>query len=195
MHHSSPRDEGLGPARYLTAADGSGDVHFRVAEDQTFADAEDSLVQLHEDARVSIAHPIQLSEPELAGFRQLFVDYEIIQPFPQLERGVFRLSADERETPSLACFVGRKVESAALTKLLGGPGWVQGEGYRIQKPLGPRRFGVRYTHHYAHGDTPAAEELLELQLSEGGKPVPLSRLTEIEASELLRDLETLPRVP
>ncbi|MGW1894859.1 WGR and DUF4132 domain-containing protein [Streptomyces sp. NPDC002004] len=67
---------------------------FRVAEDRTFADVEDATYTLPDDATVRLAHPLHL-ESRLADWAELFADYEILQPFPQLGRAVFRLGEDE----------------------------------------------------------------------------------------------------
>ncbi|MCQ0014009.1 DUF4132 domain-containing protein [Actinomadura madurae] len=61
----------------------SGDRAFRIAEDRTFADLDDDAVELPEAATVQIAHPLRLGD-SLGAWSELFADYEILQPFPQL---------------------------------------------------------------------------------------------------------------
>ncbi|MFD0851548.1 DUF4132 domain-containing protein, partial [Actinomadura adrarensis] len=68
---------------------------FRVAEDDTYADVNDDPFTPATDARISIAHPILLDD-DLATWAELFADYEILQPFPQLGRPVHTLADDER---------------------------------------------------------------------------------------------------
>ncbi|WP_194905378.1 DUF4132 domain-containing protein [Catenulispora rubra] len=70
---------------------GSGDgprTGFRVAEDGTFADIEDNTLTLPTGASVGIAHPLHLGE-HLPAWADVFVDYEIAQPFLQLGRPVY----------------------------------------------------------------------------------------------------------
>jgi hypothetical protein len=170
----------------------SGERLFRVAEDRTFADATDSAVRLAPQDRVSVAHPVHMPPAALERFRALFADYEIIQPFPQLERTTFRFTDAEREATKLTRFVGRKVATAARGRLLGGPGWQDDRGSWAEKPLGARRAVLHYSSLGAGKTTAAADELRELTLLEGDREVPFSSLSTTEASELLRDLESLP---
>ncbi|RVX43858.1 WGR domain-containing protein [Nonomuraea polychroma] len=60
----------------------------RVAEDRSFADVEDDTLTLPDDAVVGVPHPLELGE-ELAAWAEVFADYEILQPFPQLGRETY----------------------------------------------------------------------------------------------------------
>ncbi|MBO4270987.1 DUF4132 domain-containing protein [Microbispora triticiradicis] len=60
----------------------------RVAEDRSFADVEDDTLTLPDEAVVGVAHPLDLGE-ERAGWAEVFADYEILQPFPQLGRETY----------------------------------------------------------------------------------------------------------
>ncbi|SDK81161.1 WGR domain-containing protein, predicted DNA-binding domain in MolR [Nonomuraea maritima] len=62
----------------------------RVAEDRSFADVEDDTLMLPDDALVGVVHPLELGE-ELAAWSEVFADYEILQPFPQLGRETYEL--------------------------------------------------------------------------------------------------------
>ncbi|MCX4695551.1 WGR and DUF4132 domain-containing protein [Streptomyces sp. NBC_01408] len=109
------------------AADAEGTVTaFRVAEDRTYADAEDEAVTVPDTASVSVAHPLHLSPSELAAWSELFADYEILQPFPQLGRPVLAVTEEEAGGARLTRFEGVKVP---VGKLLGMQkrGWERGE--------------------------------------------------------------------
>ncbi|GHH35127.1 hypothetical protein GCM10017774_20240 [Lentzea cavernae] len=58
---------------------------FRLAEDRTLANASDDEITLPADAKVRVAHPIDLID-SLPAWGEVFADYEILQPFPQLGR-------------------------------------------------------------------------------------------------------------
>ena len=58
---------------------------FRIAEDGTAADVTDA--PFVPEASVNIAHPARIS---LAGWGQVFTDYEILQPFEQIARAAAR---------------------------------------------------------------------------------------------------------
>ncbi|WP_301175088.1 DUF4132 domain-containing protein [Actinomadura geliboluensis] len=73
---------------------------FRVAEDRTYADVRDDAFTPAPDDRIGIAHPVLLDD--LEAWAELFADYEILQPFEQLGRPVYRLTADERAAHRLA---------------------------------------------------------------------------------------------
>jgi hypothetical protein len=77
-----------------------GGTSFRVAEDHTYADVDDSPFTPAPAARIGIAHPILL-DGDLDAWAELFADYEILQPFEQLGRPVHRLTDDERAADRL----------------------------------------------------------------------------------------------
>ncbi|MFD0902798.1 DUF4132 domain-containing protein [Actinomadura sediminis] len=102
----------------------TGGTAFRIAEDRTFADAADAPVTLPDGARVGIAHPLGLGDA-VAAWAELFADYEIVQPFPQLGRHVDEFTAAERDTGRLARFEGATVPTGAVLGLLR-KGWERG---------------------------------------------------------------------
>lgn len=87
----------------------------RVAEDRTFADVDDDPVSLPDDAVVGVAHPVQLADA-VAAWGEVFADYEILQPFPQLGRDVHTLAETELTAHRLTRFEGITVH---VGKLLG----------------------------------------------------------------------------
>ncbi|MET7858081.1 DUF4132 domain-containing protein [Streptomyces sp. NPDC005318] len=108
---------------WLSETDGVTST-FRVAEDRTFADVEDEAFEPADAATVRIAHPMALGA-ELDGWSEVFADYEILQPFPQLGRAVFRLVDGEAGGHRLPRFEGLKVPTG---KVLGleRRGWERG---------------------------------------------------------------------
>jgi hypothetical protein len=173
--------------RLVWSADGRA---FRVSEDGSFADHDDAALALPEDARVMVLHPVRLGPERHARFRQLLHDYAVIQPFEQLERAVFRLEPAELATTELPRFQGRVVATARRNALLGARGWQHGPLNRMHKPLGRviAELVVDGTSVHTRGAT-AADRLGVVRLV-GGET--FSALTDVEASELLRDLEELP---
>ncbi|PRY41731.1 DUF4132 domain-containing protein [Umezawaea tangerina] len=110
--------------RRLVWVTGDG-TSFRPAEDRTLADANDDAVELAEDAVVGIAHPLDLADT-LERWAEVFADYEILQPFPQLGRPVHAFTDAERAERRLTRFEDVKVP---VGKLLGltNKGWRRGE--------------------------------------------------------------------
>ncbi|HEX7306253.1 DUF4132 domain-containing protein [Lentzea sp.] len=103
----------------------SGGQSFRLAEDRTLADAHDDEFTFPEGVTVRVAHPADL-EDELETWGEVFADYEILQPFPQLGRPLHVLKSGTDALPQLKeyCDVDYPVgKFLSLTK----KGWVRGE--------------------------------------------------------------------
>ncbi|MCX5415390.1 DUF4132 domain-containing protein [Streptomyces sp. NBC_00059] len=97
---------------------------FRVAEDRTFADVEDDAFALPDGATVYLAHPLHLGAG-LAAWSEVFADYEILQPFPQLGRAVAALGPEEADSYRLPRFEGLKVTTGKVLGLQR-RGWERG---------------------------------------------------------------------
>ena len=98
----------------------------RVAEDLSLADANDDLLSLPDDAQIGLVHALELAPADAAAFGQIFADYEILQPFAQLGREVYRLSDDERGAFELARFKGKQVATGSVFGLEN-RGWRRGD--------------------------------------------------------------------
>jgi hypothetical protein len=59
---------------------------FRVAEDGSYADQNDEAVKLSPEAKIGVPHPLRWPDDSLEAWRELFDDYELLQPFHQLDR-------------------------------------------------------------------------------------------------------------
>ncbi|WP_433148691.1 DUF4132 domain-containing protein [Actinomadura nitritigenes] len=89
---------------------------FRVAEDRSFAGVDDEALALPDSGAVLVAHPLRLGET-VAAWSELFADYEILQPFPQLGRPVGALTERERASDRIERFTGTRVGVGALLRL------------------------------------------------------------------------------
>lgn len=98
---------------------------FRVTEDQACADAGDAAVGLSKLDLVGIVHPMHLDDATRAAWGQIFSDYRIIPPFPQLGRPVFSLEQGEEEQRELCRFKG-KVPAVSLVGTLESLAWERG---------------------------------------------------------------------
>lgn len=105
--------------------DGGLSQGLRVAEDRTFADVNDETIELDAQASVGVVHPLHLGDT-LTAWANLFADYEIVQPFPQLDRPTYRLAPEEHDATRLTRFEGLTVPT---TRVLGltNRGWQRGE--------------------------------------------------------------------
>jgi len=99
---------------------------FRVAEDRSFADELDETVELKEVVDIGIVHPLLLSEESKGNWGESLSDYEIIPPFPQLNRETYLLTAEEENAEELERFVSVVVPASALGRLMQKQGWLKG---------------------------------------------------------------------
>lgn len=188
---------------------------FRVTEDATYADEQDAATTLEGARRIGIVHPLDLPGEARAAWGQVFADYELVSPFPQLDRPTFTLGPEEAQGRDLAGRLGgRKVPAGALVSALERLGWDRGRPqdggvfFGHTKPF----YGANVTAVIQYEGVPVSAGSLadwEDQAIEGayfvggdpgllgyddelrGKELLLSRVDPIAVSEVLRDLAAL----
>lgn len=200
-----PLTRNLARGLVWSRVDGPRPVFFRVAEDGTLADEDDALFSLDAAAQVVVAHRLRLSDAEAARWSARFADYEILQPFPQLGREIFRPTEEERSARALLDVSGAQVSPGRLFAL-------EARGYRLgpaedggmrcshEKPLDPQRtVRIRYEPGFFVGGFSGAAEAQTLGevVVEQARPLPprgtFGELGDLEFSELKRDLMLLRR--
>jgi hypothetical protein len=95
---------------------------FRVAEDCTYTNVHDDAIGLADLAYVEIVHPIQLSPDLKSDWATLFLDYEILSPFSQLDRQIYSLEPPEQQ-------VIRRFKTFNQNALGQRPGWSRNSPY------------------------------------------------------------------
>jgi predicted DNA-binding WGR domain protein len=98
----------------------------RVTEDQQLADVEDRPCTLKGIVSVGIVHPLHLTEEQRAGWGQVFGDYEIISPFPQLGRPVQDLDPKEAKAKTIQRLDKVRIPPLAVRGTLEKLGWARG---------------------------------------------------------------------
>lgn len=176
----------------------------RVAEDGSFADASDSLLTLADGDEIGLAHPCELDPAAAMAFGQQFADYEILQPFPQLGREVWRLDPAEAAGDTLQRFSGRRVASGSLLGLES-RGWRRDGEYQhfaaLRRALGEHAAELSF----GPGCDPReplaepVQTLGKLQLRRArvfgdDAGTPWHSLHPVQVSEVLRDVERLTEV-
>jgi hypothetical protein len=96
---------------------------FRLTEDQSYANSSDEVYQLDKGGRVGIVHPLVIPEQESKLWGEIFSDYNIIQPFPQLGRPIYTLEASEMDEMEITKFKDIQIPVAALVRTLESLGW------------------------------------------------------------------------
>jgi hypothetical protein len=82
---------------------------------------DDEPFELGDDDIIALAHPAAMSDDDLRRWNELFVDYEIVQPFEQLSRERYRhasLSADGFRSP-----IGKTLSASSLRSAARDLGW------------------------------------------------------------------------
>lgn len=104
--------------------DATGGTRFRVDETGQPVTLQDEPMEWPpgEAPRVTLPHPLEIPAPERAAWGQIFADYAILQPFPQLGREVFGLWDRDRILQSIP---GREVTDGWIRGLISS-GWHRG---------------------------------------------------------------------
>ncbi|MBK8221348.1 MAG: DUF4132 domain-containing protein [Candidatus Obscuribacter sp.] len=96
---------------------------FRCTDEDELADENDREMQLKADSRIIILHPLRLSQELIEKWGQIVSDYNLVPPFAQMSRPVFRLTEEEKRTNHLSRFDSQKIEAVALVGALDRRGW------------------------------------------------------------------------
>ncbi len=99
---------------------------FRVTEEQEYADDRDEPLTLAKAKALCIVHPLHLSEQQKGRWGEIFGDYEIIPPFPQLGRETYALEKDEHKQQEITRFEELEFPAISLVGTLDRQGWTRG---------------------------------------------------------------------
>ncbi|MBZ9634561.1 DUF4132 domain-containing protein [Clostridium sp. FP1] len=99
---------------------------FRYMEDGTFNRKDEEEYELLEDSLIGLVHPLEMHKDTLNTWIQQFEDYEIIQPFLQLRRKVYKVNEEEEEMKWVERFAGIKINGLSLVGKLSKMGWYRG---------------------------------------------------------------------
>jgi hypothetical protein len=156
---------------------------FRIAEDWTLADPEDREWARPPGARVLVPHRLELEDARAEAWDALLGAYEIVPPFPQMQRPVFRPTGRERGGSEILRVQGRPTSLAKMYGLRhrGWEGPPDEQGTLLAKRLDEA------------GEVVAYLEVADGQLGRvrvrGTVRLRLDELDPIVFSELVRDLE------
>ncbi len=102
-------------------------IFFRIAEDGSFADRDDNPAELPEECSVTLPHPADMRPEDIAAWGQIFSDYQILQPFPQIGRPVYTIREEERERQDLKeRLQGIEAPASMLLGVMDRAGWRKG---------------------------------------------------------------------
>ncbi|MEU6072601.1 DUF4132 domain-containing protein [Micromonospora sp. NPDC047074] len=152
---------------------------FRGAEDRTFADIDDKTWTLDPAATVGVAHPWHFDR-DRAAWAEIFANYLIIQPFPQVGRELFSLADLDLNTVA-----GAPVESGKLN-VLTARGWRFGDGHSsLERDWpGDRTIRIGFSPGYSWDEPDLPQHL-------AGVRGEVADLGPVGISEVVRDVRSL----
>lgn len=105
---------------------GKCDGTFRYMDDGSFSTADSDEYELPEDCTIGLVHPLELDEDTLSAWKEQLSDFEITQPFLQLDRPVYRLKDDEKGKLDVTRFSGKGLGGYTLVGRAEKLGWYKG---------------------------------------------------------------------
>lgn len=99
---------------------------FRYMEDGTFNTSDEEEYTPAENVEIGLVHPVELSKEELELWKEQLQDYEIVQPFSQIERKIFEISEEEMKMDCIERFGGIQVSDMGLLGKMTKAAWYKG---------------------------------------------------------------------
>ena len=99
---------------------------FRITEDLTAADSSDDVYAIPSAAKIGVVHPLQLTDADKNAWGEIWSDYELVPPFPQLGRPTYALTPEEAEVTDLKRFSSVTLPAATLIFTLEKLSWLRG---------------------------------------------------------------------
>ena len=99
---------------------------FRLAENRTYANARDEEIDPQSIVTVGIIHPVYLTLEQRAVWGKTLSDYEIISPFPQIDREIYAVTPEETETVEITRFKEITIPGITLLRTMESLGWLKG---------------------------------------------------------------------
>jgi hypothetical protein len=163
---------------------------FRVAEDLSLSDDRDHAFTPSNGARIGVAHPVRMGAEGVERWRTLMQEYELIQPFPQLERPspAAPLTAVELDAVEITRPPPPNTPANTLVYRLRGRGFESQQAagsWKLSRTLAggaeiEARFGMA---------VPVTD--IKVRLLRGGTPIAFRDADVVDVFEALRDI-TMP---
>lgn len=98
----------------------------RIDEDGRLVDPDDEPVDT-DGCSIGIVHPLELDEASKAAWGEVLADYELVQPFKQLDRPIFHLPDDQGDDTKLHDLPKGRFPATKLIGAFNKYGWERGE--------------------------------------------------------------------
>ena len=99
---------------------------FRYMEDGTFNTKDEDEFEFPTEGNIGLVHPIELDEDTKEQWKEQLSDYEVTQAIEQLERTVYEITEEEKDTTVLARVAGKLMNAMSLSGKLQAMGWYRG---------------------------------------------------------------------
>ena len=99
---------------------------FRYMEDGTFNTKDEDEYEMEEEAIIGLVHPIELNEEDISLWKEQLENYEIKQPFEQINRAIFTVTEEEMALKRVERFGGIMLNGLSLLGKLTNFGWYKG---------------------------------------------------------------------
>ena len=100
---------------------------FRYNGDGTCSGPDDSAYELPADGEIRLVHPLHLSDELKAQWKQQLADYEIAQPFPQLDRKIYAPEKADESKTEYSRFKGTYVNGGGFVRRMFKSNWRRGD--------------------------------------------------------------------
>lgn len=99
---------------------------FRYMEDGTFNTVDEEEYELPPHAQVGLVQPLELDFDTLESWKEQLQDYEITQPFTQIDRQVYEISQENKTETEVLDLPGGEFSPTSFPKALEKLGWYKG---------------------------------------------------------------------
>lgn len=100
---------------------------FRYMEDGTFNTVDEDEYELEQDAQIGLVHPLELEPQLLADWKTQLEDYEVVQPFTQLERRIYVPESEELQRREWTGVPKGEYSPTGFPKAIERYGWFKGD--------------------------------------------------------------------
>ena len=100
---------------------------FRYLDDGSFTNSDDDEIELSEVMQIGLVHPLELTEHEKEAWLEQLDDYEIIQPFDQLKRKVYKVAESDKDKTACEIFKNTEITNTTLVNRMTKAGWYKGQ--------------------------------------------------------------------
>lgn len=177
---------------------------FRIDESNALVDVEDEPCELVRDTKVGIVHPAELDDDAIKAWSEVLIDYEIIQPFEQITRPVYRANGADIEE-LFNSLSGKKTTLGAIQHLCYSNNWhdkynrkrdasISHLRKELESRAGTSLFTVTFDFWpgFRSGMIPNMNDEVSLQIAKASKKHPSwGQVDQVELAELYYELDWL----